>query len=131
MRWLGFLNSDVHKAFKPIFTPGRFLEDETLVETLAANARLHIRHYLERLDARLAERDWLAGQRSIADPYLFVVARWAIGKEVKLQGLENLSRFMDRMNADAGVRAALAAEGSSPLPLFSPQQQIGAQAATS
>ncbi len=33
MRWLGFLNSDVHSEFKPIFTPGRFLPDPA-----AANA---------------------------------------------------------------------------------------------
>ncbi|MFZ6647264.1 glutathione S-transferase N-terminal domain-containing protein [Undibacterium sp. TJN25] len=137
MRWLGFLNSDVHKAFKPIFTPGRFLEDETLVETLAANARLHIRKYLERLDAQLAGRDWIAGQRSIADPYLYVVARWAIGKEVNLQGLHQLSRFVGRMNTDAGVRAALAAEGSPILPFpsflqFTPKSpETGALAVSS
>jgi len=110
MRWLGFLNSDVHKAFKPIFTPGRFLADPAFAEALASTARVHVREYLERLDAQLAGRDWLTGQRSIADPYLFVILRWAFGKNVDMRGLENLARFADRMNADAGVRAALDSE---------------------
>lgn len=34
MRWLGFLNSDVHKAFKPIFTPQRFLKDAAMAPSL-------------------------------------------------------------------------------------------------
>lgn len=113
MRWLGFLNSDVHKAFKPLFTPSRFLEDAAFAPALGERARVHVRHYLERLDAQLAGRDWLTGQRSIADPYLFVVVRWAIGMELDLQGLENLASFVTRLNGDAGVLAALAADGSS------------------
>lgn len=114
MRWLAFLNSDVHKAFNPIFTPGRFLPETAFVEELAANARVHVREYLERLDAQLEGRDWLTGARSIADPYLFVVWRWAVGKDVELDGLHNLLRFVDRMNADAGVQQALATEKHAP-----------------
>lgn len=110
MRWLGFLNSDVHMAFKPIFSPTRYLQDRALARAIADTARIHVREYLERLDGRLNGRDWLTGERSIADPYLFVILRWAIGKQVGMHGFENLSRFVDRMNVDAGVRAALAAE---------------------
>ena len=52
----------------------------------------------------------LTGTRSIADPYLFVVTRWAIAKGVDMRGLGHLSRFVDRMYADRGVQAALEAE---------------------
>ena len=58
-------------------------------------------------------RNWLTGERSIAAPYLFVILRWAINTQVGLQGFENLSPFVDRMNLDAGVRAALATEAES------------------
>src|SRR5690606_1812440 len=75
MRWLAFMNSDVHKAFKPIFVPHRFLDDAGAAAALAAKARGHIRGYLERLDAQMAARDWLVGARSVADPYLFVLLR--------------------------------------------------------
>lgn len=113
MRWLGFLNSDVHKAFKPIFAPARFLPDPALAPRLAGVARHRVREYLERLDERLEGRDWLTGERSIADPYLFVLGRWSVHKGVDMQGLDNLAKFSERMYRDAGVRAALAAEGSA------------------
>jgi glutathione S-transferase len=111
LRWLAYLNSDVHQAFKPLFNPARFVADEAAHAELQANARTRLRGMFERLDARLADRDWLAGTRSIADPYLFVVQRWARGKGVDLSGLDHLERFAQRMREDAGVRAAMKAEG--------------------
>lgn len=113
MQWLGFLNSDVHMAFKPIFLPTRFLPDLALAPALAAGACALIREYLERLDERLEGRDWLTGERSIADPYLFVICRWSIKKDVGLQGLDNLARFLNQMYQDAGVQAALEAESGT------------------
>ena len=110
MRWLGFLNSDVHKAFLPIFNASLFLREETLAGVLAENARRHVHTYLERLDAQLAGRDWLAGTRSVADPYLLVILRWAVGLDIGLYGLSHLMRFARRMEADPGVRAAILAE---------------------
>ncbi|WP_377156358.1 glutathione S-transferase family protein [Roseateles sp. UC29_93] len=110
MRWLAFLNSDVHKAFKPIFQPGRFLEDADAAGPLAERARVHVRHYLERLDAQLEDRDWLTGERSVADPYLFVLIRWALSKGIDLSDLGNLRAFRARMHEDPAVQRALAAE---------------------
>ena len=114
MRWLGFLNSDVHKAFKPIFTPQRFLKDAAMAPVLADNARGHVREYLARLDGQLEGRDWLTGERSIADPYLFVLSRWSAAKKIDMQGLDNLARFARMMDGDAGVQAALDAERGMP-----------------
>ena len=110
MRWLGFLNSDVDKAFKPIFFPGRFLPNPSFEHSLADAARVRIRGYLDRLDAQLTGREWLTSERSIADPYLFVLTRWSVKTGVPLHGLDNLTRFSKRMQHDPGVRAALAAE---------------------
>ena len=109
-RWLAFLNSDVHMAFKPIFSPSRFLPDKPMAGALAEQARLQVAIHLQRLEEQLEKKDWLVGQRSVADPYLFVVLRWAIGKDIPLEGFKNLSRFLMRMYADPGVRAALANE---------------------
>ncbi|RZA23310.1 MAG: glutathione S-transferase family protein, partial [Lysobacteraceae bacterium] len=69
------------------------------------------RSLFERLDGQLQGRDWLTGSRSIADPYLFVTLRWARASGVDLSGLDNLERFFTRMSADAGVAAAMGAEG--------------------
>jgi len=110
LRWLCFLNSDVHPAFKPIFAPGRFHPDVSLASVIADTARAHVREYLERLDARLHGREWLANEKSVADPYLFVLLRWTIKLKIDSSRLDNLSRFFSRMYADPGVRAALIAE---------------------
>jgi glutathione S-transferase len=113
MRWLCMLNSDVHPAFKPLFKPSRFHPDPSLSGVIADTARTHVREYLERLDARLQDREWLTEERSIADPYLFVLLRWTVKLKIDSSGLDNLSRFLARMYTDAGVRAAVIAEEGS------------------
>ena len=110
MRWLGFLNSELHPAFKLIYLPLRFLPDEVVAGEFIEASRVRVREFLARLDARFEGRDWLAGERSVADPYLYVMLRWAIRLEIGLYGFENLVRFAERMYQDAGVRAAIIAE---------------------
>ena len=110
-RWLAFVNSDLHPAFKPIFGSTSYLGEQAFIEKSQDNARKQLRGMFERIDAQLAGKDWLAGSRSIADPYLFVVTQWAKKTGVDLSGLDNLARFDARMAADPGVQAALKAEG--------------------
>jgi glutathione S-transferase len=62
------------------------------------------------VDAQLDGRDWIAGTRSIADPYLLVTLRWARKFGVDLSGLANVERYITRMEDDSGVRAAVQAE---------------------
>ena len=110
-RWLGFLNADVHPAFKPIFGSTSYLGDQAFIDKSHENARKQLRGLFERIDAQLAGKDWLTGSRSIADPYLFVVAQWAKKTGVDLSGLDNLAAFDKRMAADPGVQAAMRDEG--------------------
>ena len=109
-RWLGLLNSDVHPVFKPLFGATNYLADVGTIERTKADARTKLRALFERIDRQLMGREWIAGVRSIADPYLFVVTRWAKGSNVDLRGLDNLERHFRRMEQDAGVRRALTAE---------------------
>lgn len=110
-RWLAFVNADLHPAFHPLFGPARFIADEAQHDALKATARQRLRGLFERADAQLDGRDWMAGFRSYADPYLYVTLRWATRTGVDLGGLDRLAVFKARMEADADVRAALKAEG--------------------
>lgn len=110
-KWLAVSNSDIHPSFHPLFGATAWLHDPELVEKSKDVARTKLRGLFERMDAQLAGRDWLAGARSIADPYLFVVLRWAKAMDVDLSGLGNLERFFTAMLADPGVRRALEQEG--------------------
>ncbi|HJW45863.1 MAG TPA: glutathione S-transferase N-terminal domain-containing protein [Lysobacter sp.] len=112
-RWLAFVNSDLHPAFKPIFGPGRYIADEAQHDAVKEQCRKLVRTLFERADNQLAGKQWLAGFRSYADPYLFITLRWAANNAIDLSGLDNLAAFKRRMEADAGVQAALKAEGLS------------------
>ncbi|HET6545254.1 MAG TPA: glutathione binding-like protein [Rhodanobacteraceae bacterium] len=112
MRWLGFLNSDVHKAFLPIFAPQAFLADASRHEELKENARRTVGTLLGRLDGQLDGHDWLVGsQRSLADPYLLVMLRWADKVAGGLDGFASLKRFHGLIQEDKGVRKVLEEEG--------------------
>jgi glutathione S-transferase len=110
-RWLAFVNSDVHPTFKPLFGSTAYLEDAAAIEKSKENARASLRTLFMRADEQLANNDWIAGARSIVDPYLYVTLRWAKGTGVDLSGLDNLARFVARIEADPGVRKVLADEG--------------------
>ncbi|CAB3626960.1 glutathione S-transferase [Achromobacter marplatensis] len=111
-RWLGFINSDIHKTFSMIFGASRFLGDEGAQKELAGSASKLLTKLFSQLDAQLAGKAYLTGDApSIADAYLYVVLRWAHAKEVDLSGQDNLAAFFKRMEADKGVQAALKAEG--------------------
>jgi glutathione S-transferase len=107
MQWLAVINSDMHPAFKPLFGTTGYLGDEAMIEKTKDNARQRLRVYFELMDKQLGKHDWLAGQRSIADPYLFVLVRWSRAVKIDLSGLENLKKFERRMRADPGVQKAL------------------------
>jgi len=110
-KWLAIANADIHPAFHPLFGATSYLEDPALIELSKQAARAKLRTLFERVDSQLAGRDWIAGIRSIADPYLFVVTRWAMAMDVDLSGMDNLQRFFERMLADPGVQRALRQEG--------------------
>jgi len=111
-RWLAFINSDVHPTFKPLFGATGYLEDPAAIERTKAHARATLRTLFERVDAQLATRDWIAGTRSIADPYLLVTLRWARKVDVDLSGLDNLARFQARIEADPAVQKVLREESA-------------------
>jgi glutathione S-transferase len=110
-KWLAFANSDVHPAFHPIFGSTAYLEDAATIDKTKDAARAKVRGLFERVDAHLQGREWLASERSIADPYLYVTYRWARGTGVDLSGLEALNGFAARMEADPAVQKVLNDEG--------------------
>lgn len=109
--WLGFINSEVHPTFKPLFGATAYLEDAAAVEKTQANARTQLRKLFEIMDAQLGQADYLAGERSIADAYAFVTVLWTGFVNVDISGLEHLAAFKARMQADPAVQKALKDEG--------------------
>ena len=111
VRWFAFVNSDLHPTFKPLFGATAYLEDPIMIEKTRQHAKASLRTLFARADTQLAGGDWIAGSRSIADPYLYVVLRWAKSLGIDLSGLDNLANFTTRMEADPAVQKVLKDEG--------------------
>lgn len=112
-RWIAYVNSDLHQVFKPLFAPARYGAEGECAEPVRAAALANVARVLERAEARLADRDWLAGFRSGADAYLYIMLRWASQLGIGLTPA--LVAFVARMEADPQVLKVLGAEGLEPV----------------
>ena len=113
-RWLGFINADVHKTFSLLFGTAQYVDDPAAQATVQANASKRLTQMFKYIDEQLDDQSYLTGDRkTIADAYLFVVLRWAHAKKVDLEGMSHLHAFFEHMTKDAGVQAAMKAEGLS------------------
>ena len=102
---LGYINSEIHKTYSPLFSPGTTPE-----------VRKEKEEYLKKryalLDKQLAKGPFLTGESfTIADAYLFTVTNWARHVKVDLSDLPNLMAFQQRAGARPAVKEAMKAEG--------------------
>lgn len=109
--WLGFINSDMHPAYTPLFGATAYLENPQTIEHTKTHARKLVHKYFAQINAHLANRHWLTGTRSIADAYLFITCLWAGRVDVDLEGLDHLAAFIVRMQANPAVQQAMKDQG--------------------
>ncbi|ART47615.1 glutathione transferase GstA [Acidovorax carolinensis] len=103
--WLSFINSELHKAFGPLFMPGAS-------EEAKAQSRTRVLQRLTWVDAQLAGRTYLVGEQfTVADVYLFVVAGWTKFTGIDVQELTRLGSYLGRIAQRPAVEAAMRAEG--------------------
>ncbi|CAM5381408.1 glutathione S-transferase family protein [Eoetvoesiella caeni] len=111
-RWLSFVNSDLHRTFSLIFGAQGYSDDPNIQQVLVDKSTERVKFLFGVANQDLANKPYLAGEnRSIADPYLYTIQRWAKAKQVDLSDMQNLTAFYTRMDADAGVQAALKKQG--------------------
>lgn len=105
VEWVSYINSEVHKAFTPLFQPGTS-------EQARATALEIVLDRLGFIDRHLAGRAFVANDAfSIADAYTFTIVNWTNFVRIDLSPYPNLLAYMALIGARPGVRAALAAEG--------------------
>jgi len=110
-RWLGICNADLHRTFANIFGAASLVKDEAAQQELIASSSAKLVSIFRVVDQQLAGKQWVAGARSVVDPYLYTLLRWAEAKNVDIAHLSNLAAFRERMESDKGVQAALKAQG--------------------
>jgi glutathione S-transferase len=105
LEWLGFISTEVHKGFGPLWNPA-------MPDGAKAIAKTNLGKRFAYLDAHLARGPYLLGERfTVADAYLFTVASWAAFHAIDLKPYPNLQAYLARVAARPRVREALAAEG--------------------
>ena len=102
--WLSFIGTELHKGHSPLFAPGT-------PEDYKPVLRQRLLSRFEWVNAQLADKDYLLGDFSVADAYLYTVSRWGALVGVDTSSLPHLMAFKQRMEARPGVQAALRAEG--------------------
>lgn len=110
--WLSFLTSEVHKGFIPLLYAR--LSGAYGLETV--KPKLEQRYAW--LDEQLAGRDYLMGDYTVADAYLYALSQWGQAEwlvptyqaDIHLDGLVNLKAWYLRMRERPAVRKALDAE---------------------
>jgi len=105
MEWLGFISTELHKGYSPLFHPTTPEEYKTIVRQ-----KLALR--LAYVENRLAGQQFLMGDAfSVADAYLFVIVNWSRATQVDLTAFPNVQAFQQRVAHRPAVQAAMKAEG--------------------
>ena len=103
--WLGFVATELHKVFSP------WLWHKETADSTRHAVKQKLAERFTELDGVLAQRDFLAGDYSVADAYAFTIVNWANFLGLPLTPYPNLQRYLDRVAARPHVREALRAEG--------------------
>jgi glutathione S-transferase len=107
LEMLSFINSEIHKAYSPLFNP-KIAPEQRQERIDYLNKRYPI---VEKL---LVGRPYLFGDHfSVADAYLFVVTRWAGKLKVDLSNFKGLTAFQQRVSERPAVKAAIEAENAA------------------
>lgn len=102
---LGYINSELHKSFSPLFNPATSAE-------VRAEREAYLRKRYGLIENRLQDQDFLMGESfSIADAYLYTVTNWSNYVNMDLSEFPNLIAFQARVAARPAVQAALRVEG--------------------
>jgi glutathione S-transferase len=103
--WLGFINSDLHTSYSPLFKP-------TTPELIRSEKRQVLFKNYALVERSLTLQQWLLGEQfSAADAYLFAVTNWARYVGLDLSRFPAITAFQQRVTGRPQVREALLTEG--------------------
>lgn len=106
MEWLGFIASEIHKAFHPYFHPGATLEAKR-------EAEQNLKKRFEIVDEALRRNEFLTGSScTVADFYLFVMETWLEKLKHPSADFTSVRRHLKLMRGRPSVKRALEQEES-------------------
>jgi glutathione S-transferase len=114
---LAYMTSEVHATYGGHFNTQKFADSEAAQEEVKRKTYEKLTVHYARLDSTLSENggEWYLGQRSLADTFLYVLTRWIELTPLSIDKNPALKAYRTRMEADAGVKQALARQGMEPI----------------
>jgi glutathione S-transferase len=110
-RWLAYLTNTLQPSFMRFFYPERYVGGAAAGALAAGEAR-QLSEQFDRLDAELAEREWIAGGgRSAADLFLFMLVRWGRRLDRPAWDRPALRAYWLRLLDRPGVRRMMDEQG--------------------
>lgn len=103
LEWLGFINSELHKGFSPLFR-------QEASEEVKQYALGNLEKRLEQLQRLLGARPFLMEGFTVADAYLFVVLSWGQYVKLDLARWPELERYYGQVRTRPQVMQALKSE---------------------
>lgn len=104
LEWLGYINSELHKSFSPLFNPAT-------PDAVRAERADYLRRRYQLVEQHLAQHPFLLGEQfSVADAYLYTVTNWANYVKLDLSDFPKLQDYQQRIAARPAVQDALRAE---------------------
>jgi glutathione S-transferase len=105
LEWLGFIATEVHKGFGPLWKPDTPDAYKPIV-------RDNLAKRFGYLDRQLVDRDHLMGSGfTVADAYCFTILNWTNSHSIDLTALPNVSAYVSRVAARPKVQQAMREEG--------------------
>ena len=101
---LNYISTELHKSFSPLFNPAAPEDWKTFM-------RGQILRRLEPMEKRLAKADYLMGEFTVADAYLFTILGWTRLVGIDLKENAVLSAYIARVKARPAVQQAMKEEG--------------------
>src|ERR1700743_2152444 len=99
LEWLCFINSEIHRAFEPLFDPSSAEVEKT-------DAKAKILSRFDYVKDQLGTKNFLTGDPfTAADAYLFVMTTWA--HHLKIDMPENFHAFFARVSKRPAVHQAM------------------------
>jgi glutathione S-transferase len=103
--WLGYLNSELHKNFSPLFNP-------SAPEAMKQIAKENIAKRTAFIEGKLGDQPFLLGDSfSVADAYLYVILSWRERAGVDISQFPRVTALYERVRARPSVQSARKLEG--------------------
>lgn len=110
-----FLSSSVHVTYAHYTRPYRWSDDDACRASMKSKAVDTFAEQMGMIDAQRLAGPWVMGEQyTVADPYLYVIARWFAKVQPGMAGLARVAEHHERVQARPAVLRALQKQGLAP-----------------